>query len=161
MGIDVELAVSSEPDAVPRARRWLAEQVEAPAAMLEDAQLVLSELLSNALLHGLAPIVAWFRPTGDGLRVEVSDGSRRSLVIPVRSREAMTGRGLALVAALSDSWGVEVPADGNDSLHLHDPNNPACLKSFRHAVSSLTRHCTRRRITRRTSSGMKNGPDNL
>ena len=113
MGIDVGLAVSSEPDAVPRARRWLAEQVEAPAAMLEDAQLVLSELLSNALLHGLAPIVARFRPTGDGLRVEVSDGSRRSLVIPVRSREAMTGRGLALVAALSDSWGVEVAADGN------------------------------------------------
>ena len=71
--------------------------------MLEDAQLVLSELLSNALLHGLAPIVARFRPTGDVLRVEVSDGSRRSLVIPVRSREAMTGRGLALVATLSDS----------------------------------------------------------
>ena len=71
MGIDVELAVSSEPDAVQRARRWLAEQVEAPAAMPKDAQLVLSELLSNALLHGLASIVARFRPTGDSLRVEV------------------------------------------------------------------------------------------
>ena len=40
-----------------------------------------------------------------------------------------------------------------DSLHLQDPNNPACLTSFRHAVSSSTRHCARRRITRRTSSG--------
>jgi len=42
-----------------------------------------------------------------------------------------------------------------DSLHLQDPNNPACLTSFRHAVSSSTRHCARRRITRRTSSGHK------
>ena len=113
MAIDVELAVSSETDAVPRGRRWLAVQVEASAAMLQYAQLMLSELLSNALLHGLAPIVARFRPTGDGLWVEVPDGSRRSLVIPVRSRETMTGRGLALIAALSDSWGMEVAMDGN------------------------------------------------
>jgi anti-sigma regulatory factor (Ser/Thr protein kinase) len=79
---------------------------------LEDAGvLVLSELLTNALQHARVPgrqVATRFVRTEDGtVRIEVHDASP---VRPeVRSYEdlyASGGRGLGLVGALSERWGV-------------------------------------------------------
>jgi serine phosphatase RsbU (regulator of sigma subunit)/anti-sigma regulatory factor (Ser/Thr protein kinase)/uncharacterized protein YigA (DUF484 family) len=106
-----ELRLGSEPDAIPRARRFavgaLADQ---PQALVDDAALVVTELLTNAVLHGRPPVTLRVRHLDDRVRVEVEDVGRQMPVAVRHSTEAMTGRGLPLVAALSANWGVE-PAD--------------------------------------------------
>ena len=108
----LEHTVDRDVDAVPRARRFTADALrEVPAAVVEDVELVVSELVTNALLHGASPVVLRLSAVGDRVRVEVEDGGRE---LPVRMRdnsEAMTGRGLSLVARLSSGWGVDA-ADG-------------------------------------------------
>ena len=99
-------------DAVPMARRFTADALrDVQDDLVDDVELVVSELVTNALLHGAAPVVLRLSVARDRVRVEVEDSGRE---LPVRMRqdgEAMTGRGLSLVARLSSGWGVE-PAGG-------------------------------------------------
>ena len=105
------LVLSDEPDGARRARAFARRRLSVAAALLTDVELAVSELVSNAMLHGAPPVEVRVLPLGDGARVEVADQSQRRLVMPVPSSDAMTGRGLALVAALSSRWGVE-PVQG-------------------------------------------------
>lgn len=108
-----ELVLGREPDAVPRARAFT-------AALLRDesddtvgnAQLVVTELVTNAVLHGVAPVTLRVLPLPSGVRIEVEDGSRTLPITSPRRAEGMTGRGLELVAAVSTGWGVEPGRDG-------------------------------------------------
>jgi anti-sigma regulatory factor (Ser/Thr protein kinase) len=81
---------------------------------------ITAELAGNAVLHGRVPgrdFRLGLRVTGNGgdgggvtLRIEVSDarGDRRPAVPrPPAPAEAESGRGLLLVEALADRWGVE------------------------------------------------------
>lgn len=76
----------------------------------ESAVLVLSELLTNAGRHArVSPgreIETWFQPLPGGLRIEVHDASSEKPEPRVADADAEEGRGLALVAALADEWGV-------------------------------------------------------
>ncbi len=76
-----------------------------------DAVLVVSELLSNAILHAM-PLpgrqveVAWAL-AGDCVEVAVSDGGSFTRPRPAQpSLFSITGRGLAIVEHLSTRWGV-------------------------------------------------------
>ncbi|KOV95390.1 ATP-binding protein [Streptomyces sp. NRRL B-3648] len=76
----------------------------------DDVLLCVSELATNALVHGV-PAGRGFllRLTlhGDGVvRAEVHDSGPGEVRTPERSPEAEHGRGLLLVAALADKWGV-------------------------------------------------------
>jgi anti-sigma regulatory factor (Ser/Thr protein kinase) len=77
-----------------------------------DVQLLVSELVTNALRHGEAPIELRLRRAADDLLIEVHDAGR---ALP-RPRDAGpaedTGRGLRLVAAISDRWGTRPDVDG-------------------------------------------------
>ena len=79
--------------------------------MLDDALLLISELVTNSILHGGPPIVLAIDCDGEGLHVRVRDGSP---VLP-RARDAddedENGRGLTLVELLTSTWGVEPVAD--------------------------------------------------
>ena len=81
--------------------------------LVEDAQLVVTELVTNAQLHGAPPIAVRSFADGGTARVEVQDASRKMLVLPAHSLDAMTGRGLRMVAAVSVAWGVDPAPDGN------------------------------------------------
>jgi anti-sigma regulatory factor (Ser/Thr protein kinase) len=87
-----------------------------PGLVVDDAVLVLSELVGNAIRHG-APL-----PTGgirvgwtvgpEIIRIEVADGGRGPLrheaTVPLAaggSADAERGRGLAIVSMLTVSWG--------------------------------------------------------
>lgn len=83
------------------------------ARVLDEAELLVSELITNGVKHGAPPIT--LRVTCDGtsgLRVAVRDGSPR----PPQARDAGpeddSGRGIALVDMLSTSWGVETSERG-------------------------------------------------
>ena len=103
------LAVEPLPRAVPVARRALSDAlglagVPAPAA--DDAGLVLTELLANAIEHGTPRAdgslgVAW-QVTSDEIVLEVSDGGPAPVDgRPEAARGESGGRGLLLVRALS------------------------------------------------------------
>ena len=70
------------------------------------AALLVSELAANAALHAGTPFTVVLERTGEGVRLEVHDGSSSVPRQRRHSREATTGRGLHLVADLADAWGV-------------------------------------------------------
>ena len=108
----LEYVVDREGDAVPRARRFAAEALtEGDPSLVEDVELVVTELVTNALLHGAPPVVLRIVAAPSRVRIEVEDTGRE---MPMRMREnaeAMTGRGLSLVSRLTSGWGVEAAAD--------------------------------------------------
>lgn len=82
------------------------------AALVDDTQLIISELVTNAFRHGSSSQIVFRLVIGaDTVVVIVDDGSpdRRPTPRPV-DPQAENGRGLLIVGALADSWGVS--ADG-------------------------------------------------
>src|SRR3954447_10612706 len=108
-----EFELTGESDAVPRARQFVRERLaEAPSEQRDDVELVVAELVTNAVLHGAAPVTLRLRLDPAVVRVEVHDTGRQRPIAMPGGVDAMTGRGLALVAALSREWGVEPTPDG-------------------------------------------------
>jgi anti-sigma regulatory factor (Ser/Thr protein kinase) len=91
--------------------RWLSRR-GAPPDLREQAALVLSELVTNAITHTDS---AWivcatsFSPH-DGVRVEVHDDDTSSRAPQRRAptAEKECGRGLYIVETLAERWGVAV-----------------------------------------------------
>ncbi|MFI9100730.1 ATP-binding protein [Streptomyces fildesensis] len=77
-----------------------------PAAT-DNAVLIVSELLTNAVLHAPMTPIEFVATHGDGvLLVEVRDGSSIPPAInPGLDTEDLGSRGLQLVQALSSDWG--------------------------------------------------------
>jgi anti-sigma regulatory factor (Ser/Thr protein kinase) len=99
----------STPTSAGEARRFVASVLT--EAHLEDlaysATMLVSELVTNALLHTATPIAVVVRADGDRVRVEVHDGSPQ---LPVRkhySSMSGTGRGLVLVERMASGWGAD------------------------------------------------------
>ena len=69
-------------------------------------QLVVGELVANAVLHGAPPIRLCVIPLGTRLMIEVCDGR------PGLGPPAPDSRGLRVVEALTVDWGVDVRLDG-------------------------------------------------
>ncbi|MFI8850124.1 SpoIIE family protein phosphatase [Streptomyces sp. NPDC053499] len=107
-------AVWRLPDAAVHARRFTTRTLRKWDATEESdtVLLVVSELVTNALVHTRGEVRLDLTLAGDRLRVAVSDSSPRT---PIRAAsmdwEATGGRGILLVDALSESWG-SVPFSG-------------------------------------------------
>ncbi|MEV5440203.1 SpoIIE family protein phosphatase [Streptomyces sp. NPDC052682] len=102
------------PDAVMHARRFTARTLRSwrVGADADTVLLVVSELVTNALVHTQGPVRLDLTLAADRLRVTVSDSSPRAPAKPVVvDWEATGGRGLLLVEAVSASWG-SVPVGG-------------------------------------------------
>jgi serine phosphatase RsbU (regulator of sigma subunit) len=80
--------------------------------LADDLEVVVSELVTNALLHGDGCTGVAVEPVADGLRVSVRDRSRAVPLLGHASDQAMTGRGFALVGRLAARWGVEPLPEG-------------------------------------------------
>lgn len=109
-----KLKVEVGPRSVGLVRRWVADAcIDIGRSDLVDcARLGVSELVTNALLHGAPPITVAVRGTVEHPRIEVSDGSPRPPASPVeRGGLATTGRGLSIVAKCSIAWGAEISRD--------------------------------------------------
>jgi anti-sigma regulatory factor (Ser/Thr protein kinase) len=83
-----------------------------PSDTNEVAQLLVSELVTNAVLHAGTSIVVEVRVDGERVRVAVQDLSTTFPQPRVAADDATRGRGLQLVDALSSSWGWELTAGG-------------------------------------------------
>src|SRR4051795_10762504 len=81
-----------------------------PEDRLKSANLMVSELVSNACRHGSGQIELTVHSGADGVRATVRDeGDGSEIGVPER-RPARGGWGLYLVERLSDGWGVEAGA---------------------------------------------------
>jgi anti-sigma regulatory factor (Ser/Thr protein kinase) len=82
-----------------------------PTAIVDAAQLLVSELVTNAVDHGEGPIRLQISRHRGTLRVEVSDtGAQFAPLTTTPDPQAIGGRGLFLLEALATKWGT-IPAD--------------------------------------------------
>jgi anti-sigma regulatory factor (Ser/Thr protein kinase) len=109
----VRLTLPSD-ERAPALARKLLKETQYPVhydAVLDEFELLVSEVVTNAVRHGVPPITIEVTCEGDaGLVVRVSDGSTVSPLVHNPTAEDESGRGLALVDVISDAWGVE-PTD--------------------------------------------------
>ncbi|MDQ0584204.1 ATP-binding protein [Streptomyces rishiriensis] len=101
--------------AVPETRRALRELLRGwgRPGRSETAELLASELVTNALVHTDDDAVLTATVSPSGLRVEVRDSAARRPRPRVPSAdEATHGRGLVLVESLADTWGVRAQGGG-------------------------------------------------
>ncbi len=83
------------------------------SSVVEDAELLVSELVTNGVRHGGPPIVLRIECIGAiRLKVSVSDGGPKDPAERSSGPDDESGRGLRLVDYISDEWGVDHHASG-------------------------------------------------
>jgi anti-sigma regulatory factor (Ser/Thr protein kinase) len=111
---DASLTLPAETRSVGQARRFLRDAL---AEWNTDgyelaAPQVLTELATNAALHARSAYTVHLRLEPGGLLIEVTDSSPALPQQRHYDAGATTGRGIALVEALSEAWGVEASPTG-------------------------------------------------
>jgi anti-sigma regulatory factor (Ser/Thr protein kinase) len=109
-----ELPVSREAPALAREFLRSSTCAEHHGAVVDDAVLMLSELVTNSVLHGGPPVVVAVDCLGDSLQVRVRDGSPELPAPRDAEQTDENGRGVALVAEMSADWGVDPVDDGKN-----------------------------------------------
>jgi anti-sigma regulatory factor (Ser/Thr protein kinase) len=102
-------------DQVPPARAFVRQTLSSWSMqhLLDDALVVVTELVTNAITHAESDCVLRLSRTPSTLRIEVlDDGTGTPEPQPPTATEEH-GRGLHLIAALTAAWGLElIPDDG-------------------------------------------------
>jgi len=115
------LTLGSGPSGVQQARRWVVDTCHDIKRddLVECAEFGVSELVTNAVLHGIPPIKVRVRGTWEHPRVEVIDGSTEPPILPGSDTLGddddlllTFGRGLNIVARCATAWGAEIEDDG-------------------------------------------------
>jgi anti-sigma regulatory factor (Ser/Thr protein kinase) len=94
--------------------RQVCTQWNLPADAIDDVELLVSELVTNVVLHARSRARVTVEHRGDRVRVTVADGSSTPPRLRDYGPEAVTGRGVFLVDRLSQDWGVEIVEGDSD-----------------------------------------------
>jgi anti-sigma regulatory factor (Ser/Thr protein kinase) len=99
---------------VPTARRFVRESLRAvdAAAASAEAEMLVSELATNVVLHARTPFTIEVSRSDDTVRIGVLDASPRQPRVREYGTDATTGRGLRLLASLAVRWGVQAQGQG-------------------------------------------------
>lgn len=112
MDIDEHLHLPPDPGSARAARRFVTTVLVDVETDIGLVALLVSELVSNVVLHAHTPLQVSLRTRGNCVRVTVTD---QSPVIPAMKKyapDAVTGRGLTMVDVAADRWGIEEQSDG-------------------------------------------------
>jgi anti-sigma regulatory factor (Ser/Thr protein kinase) len=98
---------------VPRARQFVKASIaDVSDDTTERAALLVSELATNAIQHAHTDFVVRIEQAADEVRVEVADTGGGTPELQLADPHATSGRGLRIVNALADTWGVDPSAMG-------------------------------------------------
>jgi anti-sigma regulatory factor (Ser/Thr protein kinase) len=111
------ISLPADVRAAARARHHLADQhgedlLLAGRAALDDALLLVSELVANAVAHGTGSVVVEIDLDVSRLRLEVHDESPDVPLPRVATPDDDTGRGLLIVDTLAAAWGTRATPVG-------------------------------------------------
>lgn len=114
--MDLRTELGADAGQVARARHLLSASLDdwrIGADARETTLLLVSELVTNAIVHGTPPLRLVAFPVQSGVRVEVHDSNPASMpALRGAQSEHPGGRGLRIVEALADRWGSEELAEG-------------------------------------------------
>ncbi len=85
----------------------------APASCIDDALIVISEMIANAVSHGLPTADGMVEITwtlnGDLLELSVYDGGEGGSLTPIDfDEDSLSGRGLSIINRVADRWWVDM-----------------------------------------------------
>jgi PAS domain S-box-containing protein len=150
----LQLSLAPDPSSAAEARRFTADVLrewhEDPLA--DAVVLLVSELVTNALLHAGSPVQLALGRRSGHVRVDVVDESPVMPGVRDYDDEATTGRGLGLVEMVAESWGVEPRHPRGKSVWFEMPSTqhipeehgapaappPAAPTSVRRATDTVT-----------------------
>ena len=132
-GDDVQVTLPNDATAPGLARETVRDTLTrwCMPELIDDAELAVSELVTNAVQHALPPVTLRLTQCADEVRVAVSDmrPATLSLVLPVSKDSDESGRGRGIVESVSDHCGTEDAADGEATNSFAswdvDPDRPA------------------------------------
>lgn len=112
--IEALLRLRPEPAGAAAARRFVTTTLTAWGCqnLVEATTLLVSEVVTNSILHARSDIELRVAQHGQGLRVEVRDSSQHQPTVRAIDEDASSGRGLAIVEMLATAWGVTHLPDG-------------------------------------------------
>jgi len=112
-GLEERSTFDPDPQSVPQARAFVLSLQGIPD---EDTRARLatltSEVVTNAVLHSRTPFVVTVTKVRSHIRVAVVDRNVQPVLLKTYGPTSPTGRGLHIVEALADRWGVEKTVDG-------------------------------------------------
>lgn len=118
---EAELRLPPSPLAASRARKFISDfcaAAELPEKTCRDAALLVSELVTNAVIHGRTTATVEVHRPADTLRVTVRDDNPQLPAVGERpdldaqTLDAESGRGLLIVSKTASRWGIEAGEGG-------------------------------------------------
>ena len=109
---------AAEPTSVRQARSWVLQRLldHGLVHLVDDLQLVVSELATNAMVHAETPFLVTLSASEEAVRLEVLDGAQSGPVRVSAQVLETNGRGVSIVDTLSRAWGVNGDASGGKSV---------------------------------------------
>ncbi|MEU7744566.1 ATP-binding protein [Nonomuraea sp. NPDC049158] len=111
---EVRWHLPADPVAVGKARQLVREALAgwSLSALAEDVAMVVSEVATNVVVHAKSSMTLSLRRCGRSVRGEVADRSPGWPTPLPAGPDEEHGRGLAIVAAYADRWGVDPASEG-------------------------------------------------
>lgn len=109
-----ETILPAEPESASRAREFVRQHLvdHELVPLVDDVQLVASELTTNAVMHARSPVTVRLALQEGALRIAVAD-SAPAIPAACSAQPLDThGRGLFIVDCLTEHWGVTAEPDG-------------------------------------------------
>jgi pimeloyl-ACP methyl ester carboxylesterase/anti-sigma regulatory factor (Ser/Thr protein kinase) len=116
-GMRIMTPLDRDPASVRRARKVVGDQLCAWGlqGIVDDAELVTSELVTNAISHGGGFVELRISVLPDRVRISVLDGGRAGIPEVAGDRGLrIGGRGLSLVEHVASAWGYDITDDGKE-----------------------------------------------
>jgi anti-sigma regulatory factor (Ser/Thr protein kinase) len=113
-----QTAFSAEASSAARARAFVSQHLlgHGMPHLVDDIELVVSELATNAMVHARTPFTVILCAFEETVCLEVSDGSQLEPSVVMAKSLDTSGRGVAIVEALSRDWGALTRASGGKTV---------------------------------------------
>jgi anti-sigma regulatory factor (Ser/Thr protein kinase) len=109
VGVRAARSYPPDPAVLTSARSFAADRLRAMglSEVQDDVQLLLTELITNVIIHARTDFQVRVESSGDGVRVEVIDGNPTMPAAGTLAPGALSGRGLTLVESVASRWGAQ------------------------------------------------------